>query len=336
MPATPLAVGLVGAGRMGTRHAENLAWHLPSVRLAAIADPGPGAAQRLAERLDCPKGVTSIAALLDDPEIAAVVIATPARTHADLVVAAAQAGKAIFCEKPMAVTLAEADRAIAAADRAGVPLQVGFNRRYDPGFLAGRTLIASGGIGTPQVMRSITRDPKLADPATIPPWTIFLETLIHDFDALRWLNPGAEAVQVYAMADALVRPDFRDRGLLDTALVMIRFDNGAIATAEASFQSNYGYDVRGEVLGSAGMTTMGEIRRTHMRAYGPLGVTAETVSYDQDLFHTAYLAELADFTDAVRTGRPPRVTGHDARAALAIALGAVESVTTGMPVGTVV
>ncbi|GAA5038011.1 Gfo/Idh/MocA family oxidoreductase [Streptomyces siamensis] len=328
----PLAVGLVGAGRMGAFHAETLAHRLPGVRLAAVADPAPGAARRLGDRLGCTTTYTEIAELLADPRIEAVVLATPARTHADLVVAAARAGKAVYCEKPMAVTLAEADRATAAAREAGVPLQVGFNRRYDKGFRAAHDRIVEGGIGTPQLLRSLTRDPKLADPALVPPWTIFLETLIHDFDTLRHLNPGAEAVEVFALADALVRPDFKEGGLLDTALVTIRFDNGALATAEASFQAVYGYDVRGEVFGSAGMLTMGDMRRTHLTGYGPRGVTAECVDYDQDLFHDAYVAEIADFTDCVRRGGTQAVTGEDARAALAIALAAIRSVSVRGPV----
>ncbi|MER6091961.1 Gfo/Idh/MocA family oxidoreductase [Streptomyces bluensis] len=328
----PLAVGLLGAGRMGSFHAETLAHRLPGVRLAALADPAPGAAQRLGDRLGCSTTYTEIGDLFADPRVDAVVIATPARTHAGLVEAAARAGKAVYCEKPMAVTLAEADRAIAAAREAGVVLQVGFNRRYDTGFRAAHDKIAAGVIGTPQLLRSLTRDPKLHDPAPIPPWTIFLETLIHDFDTLRFLNPGAEPVEVFAWADALVRPDFKDRGLLDTAVVTLRFDNGALATAEANFQAVYGYDVRGEVFGSAGMLTLGDIRRSHLTSYGADGVAADCVTYDQDLFHDAYVAELADFTDSVRTGRAPAVTGEDARAALSIALAAIQSVTTGGPV----
>jgi myo-inositol 2-dehydrogenase / D-chiro-inositol 1-dehydrogenase len=328
----PLAVGVIGVGRMGSFHAETLARRLPAARLAAVADPAPGAAQQLAEQLGCPQTFTDPGQLLADPAIDAVVIATPARTHADLVEAAARAGKAVYCEKPMARTLAEADRAIDAAHRAGVPLQIGFNRRYDAGFRAAHDKITAGAIGTPQLLRSLTRDPELADPAPIPPWTIFLETLIHDFDALRFLNPGAEPVEVFAVADALIRPDFKDRGLLDTAIVTVRFDNGALATAEASFQAVYGYDVRGEVLGSAGMLTMGDLRRTHLTGYGPDGITADCVTYDQDLFRDAYVAELADFTDCVRAGRLPTVTGEDARAALSIARAAIGSVTTGAPV----
>ena len=328
----PLSIGLVGAGRMGSFHAETLARRLPGVRLAAVADPAPGAARGLADRLDCATAYTEIADLFADPAVDAVVIATPARTHADLVEAAARAGKAVYCEKPMATTLADADRAIAAAAEAGVPLQVGFNRRYDAGFRTAHDKVAAGAIGTPQLLRSLTRDPKLADPAPVPPWTIFLETLIHDFDTLRYLNPGSEPVEVFAMADALVRPDFKDRGLLDTAIVTIRFDNGAMATAEANFQAVYGYDVRGEVFGSNGMLTMGDIRRTHLTAYGRDGITADSTDYDQDLFQDAYIAELADFADSVRAGRTPSVTGEDARAALTIALAAIQSVTAGGPV----
>jgi len=138
-----------------------------------------------------------------------------------------------------------------------VALQVGFNRRFATDFAAGRQLVVDGAVGTPQLMRSLTRDPGLADPAAVPPWTIFLQTLIHDFDTLLWLNPGAEPTSVYATADALVAPEFKDSGLLDTAVVVITFDNGAIAVAEASFSAAYGYDVRGEVFGSAGMVSMG-------------------------------------------------------------------------------
>ena len=327
----PVSVGLIGAGRMGSFHAETLARRLPRVRLAAVADPVPGAAQQLADRLGG-RALTDPDELLADPAVDAVVIVTPARTHAGLVEAAARAGKAVYCEKPMALTMADADRAIDAARQAGVPLQVGFNRRYDAGFRAAHDRITGGAIGTPQLLRSLTRDPKLADPARILPWTIFLETLIHDFDALRFLNPGAEPVEVFALADALVRPDFRDQGLLDTAIVTVRFDNGALATAEASFQAVYGYDVRGEVLGSGGMVTVGELRQTSLNVYGADGVTADCVRYDQDLFRDAYVAELADFTDCVRTGRAPAVTGQDARAALSIARAAIQSVSTGVPV----
>jgi myo-inositol 2-dehydrogenase / D-chiro-inositol 1-dehydrogenase len=211
-------------------------------------------------------------------------------------------------------------------------LQVGFNRRFDAGFRAAHDLVAAGRVGTPQLLRSLTRDPGIPDPGRVPPSTIFLETLIHDFDTLRYLNPGAEAVEVYAVADAVAYPDFKDQGLQDTAVVLVRFDNGAMATAEASFYAVYGYDIRGEVFGSAGMVTAGDLRRTTMAYHGAEGVVADTWRRNIDLFHDAYTAELAAFADGVRSGAPPEPGGRDARAALAIALAAIRSVETGRPV----
>jgi myo-inositol 2-dehydrogenase / D-chiro-inositol 1-dehydrogenase len=328
----PLGVALVGSGRMGAFHGETLAQRLPGVRLAAVADPAPQVAERLAATLGAERAYADPAEAFADPQVEAVVIAAPARFHADLVVAAAEAGKGVFCEKPMALTLADADRAIAATRAAGVVLQVGFNRRFAPDWAAARALLEDDRLGTPRLLRSVTRDPGGFDPARVPPNTIFNETLIHDFDTLRFLNPGAEAAQVYATADALVEPDWRDRGLLDTAVVVVRFDNGAVGVAEACFEAAYGYDVRGEVLGSGGMATMGDGRRTGMVFSAAGGRLVETVRSDQELLAGAYVAELAAFAAAVRDATPVPVGGEDARAALAIALAAAESVQTGRPV----
>jgi myo-inositol 2-dehydrogenase / D-chiro-inositol 1-dehydrogenase len=328
----PVGVALVGSGRMGSYHGETLAWRLPGARLAAVADPAPGAAERLAAALGAGAAYTDAADAFADPGVEAVVIAAPARFHADLIVAAAGAGKAVFCEKPAGVNLADLDRVIDAVRSAGVPLQVGFNRRFAPDWAAARALLDDGTLGKPRLLRSVTRDPGGFDPSRVAPGTIFNETLIHDFDALRFFNPGAEAVEVYAIADALVEPDWRDRGLLDTAVVTVRFDNGAVGVAEACFEAKYGYDVRGEVFGSGGMATMGDGRRTGMVFSGPAGRAVDTARGDQELLAGAYIAELAAFVDAVRGGIPAVVGGEDARAALAIALAAAESVRSGGPV----
>ena len=328
----PVRVALIGSGRMGSFHGETLARRLPGATLAAVADPAPGAAEKLAATLGASTFATDPAEVFADPDIDAVVIAAPARFHADLVVAAAAAGKGVFCEKPMAFTLADADRAINAARAAGVVLQVGFNRRYAPDWAAARALLDDGRLGTPRLLRSVTRAPGGFDPARVAPNTIFTETLIHDFDALRFLNPGATAVEVFATATALVEPEWKDRGLLDTAVVVVRFDNGAVGTAEACFEASYGYDVRGEVFGSGGMATMGGGRRTGMVFSGAAGELAETVHSDQELLSGAYTAELASFVAAVRTGGSADVNGEDARAALEIALAAVASVESGRPV----
>jgi myo-inositol 2-dehydrogenase / D-chiro-inositol 1-dehydrogenase len=329
--AEPIAIGLIGAGRIGTSHAGIIAQRVPGARLAAVADPRPEAAQALADRYGA-RTFTGPIELINDPEIPAVVIAASSEAHADLIVAAAAAGKAIFCEKPMSLNLADADRALAATEAAGIILQVGFNRRFDRGFAAAHEAVSSGAIGSVQLMRSLTRDPGLANPAAVPPWTIFLLTLIHDFDALLWLNPGADPVEVYATADALVAPDFKDAGLLDTAVVVITFDNGARAVAEANFSAAYGYDVRAEVFGSEGMVTAGGGARSSAQVFTSSGWSTDTVRSDTELMRDAYTCEFVEFAAAIRECRQPSVTGVDARRALAVALTCIESVQTHGPV----
>lgn len=328
---TPVRIGLIGAGRIGSSHAEIIAKRVPMAELVAVADPRPGVAAALAVPLGA-RGVTSPEALFGAEDIDAIVIAATSTAHAELIVGAAEAGKHVFSEKPAGMSLDEIDRGRAATSKAGVAFQVGFNRRFAADFRAARDAIVAGKIGTVQLMRSLTRDPGTgpANPGEIPPWTIFTQTLIHDFDTLNWLNPGARAIDVLATADALVRPDFRDRGLLDTAVVVIRYDNGAIATAEASFAAVYGYDVRGEVFGSGGMVTAGDGTSTSMRLFDAAGQSALTARGDTELMIDAYTAEFVEFADAVREGRAPSVTGDDAHAAFAIAQACIESWTSGL------
>lgn len=328
-PHSPVRLGVIGTGWMGVFHAESVARRLPDATLVAVADPAPGVAERVAAPLGAEVALTDPHELLARDDVDGVVIASPAFTHADLAIAAANAGKAVFVEKPMALTLDDADRVIAAAATAGVPLQVGFNRRFAADFAAARAVVSSGGIGSPQLLRSLTRDPGLANPAAVKPWTIFLETLIHDFDTLNWFNAGAHPVEVHAFADALVAPEFADGGLLDTAVVTIRYDNGAIATAEANFSAVYGYDVRGEVFGSAGMVTAGDVRATAMRHFAADGVHADTTRLNVDLFRDAYADELSAFVASIRGEQVDVPTGHDARAALSLALASIASVQRG-------
>lgn len=322
-------LALIGAGRIGSNHARLITNHVIGSELVAVVDPTPNA-ETLADELGA-VAFSNPDDVLTRDDIDAVLIATPARTHADLVVKAAAAGKHVFVEKPMAVTLKDADRAINAASEANTVLQVGFNRRFAAGFAAARARIDAGYIGTPQLLRSVTRDPGpfTADPNKIPQWTIFLETLIHDFDALCYLNPGATPVEVTAHADCLVVPEAAGTGFLDTAVVTVRFDNGAIGTAEASFSAAYGYDVRGEVFGSKGMMTAGDARATNMTFYGAEGIAAATSRADTDLLSDAYRAEFQAFVDSIRTNTPSKVPGEAARTALLIALGAIRSVETG-------
>jgi myo-inositol 2-dehydrogenase / D-chiro-inositol 1-dehydrogenase len=327
----PVRFALIGAGRIGTHHATALVRHVPDAELVVVADPFGDAAHRLAGPLGAESTVDIDAALADE-RVEAVAITSSSTSHAELVQRAAAAGKAVWCEKPMAMTLAEADAAIAACEKAAVPLQVGFNRRFSPDFAAAHEVVVAGGIGTPQLLRSLTRDPGLADPGAVPPWTIFTQTLIHDFDMLLWINAGSRPVAVHAFADALVAPSFKNAGLLDTAIVTIRFDNGAIATAEASFSAAYGYDVRGEFFGSAGMVTAGTPAQLSAQHWTAAGVAQRTSRHDTELMRDSYRAELDAFCRVVRTGEASPVTGADARAALEVALAAIASVERGTPV----
>ena len=323
-------VALIGAGLMGSFHAETLAWRVPGARLAAIVDANVEGARRLTGdlALDDLRVEASPEAVLADPGIQAVAIATPARFHAGLIVAAARAGKPAFCEKPLAHTLDEADRAIAAVEAAGTFLQIGFQRRFDRGWRRAYDLARDGTLGDIHLLRSITRDPAVPRPEGPLPWAVFLETMIHDFDVLRWLA-GAEAVDVSAMGGSLGWEDDPATGFLDTAVASVRFANGALGTADVSFQGAYGYDVRAEVFGSGGMVAVGDGRLDSATVYTAAGVSRAQASWFKDLFGDAYVAELAHFVECVRTGTPPAVSGADGRASLAMALAAIESVQSG-------
>jgi myo-inositol 2-dehydrogenase/D-chiro-inositol 1-dehydrogenase len=326
--STPVRIGLIGAGRIGASHASVIARRVPEATLVAVVDPRPGVAAEIAEPLGA-RGETSVEALLAADDIDAVVIAASSVAHSELIVAAAEAGKHVFSEKPAGMTLAEIDAARTATATAGVAFQVGFNRRFAREFAAAHDAIAAGRLGTVRQLRSLTRDPGRgpSDPDVVPPWTIFTQTLIHDFDTLNWLNPGARAIDVVATADSLTSPGHAS--LLDHATVVIRYDNGAIATAEASFAATYGYDVRGEVLGSEGMVTMGEGAQSSLRLHNADGRVAATSHSDTELLIDAYTGEFAEFAQAVAEGRVPSVTGDDAFAAFAIAQACIDSMTSG-------
>lgn len=330
MTTPPVRIALVGAGRIGASHAEVLARRVPEADLVTVVDPRPGAAAAIAEPLGA-RASTSVEETLADDGVDAVVVSASSTVHAQLVTAAAEAGKHVFCEKPAGMSLAEIDGARAAAAKAGVAFQVGFNRRFAAEFVEAHEAVTQGVVGDVRLLRSLTRDPGEgpADPAAVPLWTIFTQTLIHDFDTLNWLNPGARPVDVMATADALIHPEARSAGHLDSAVVVIRYDNGAIAVAEATFAAAYGYDVRGEVHGSRGMVTMGEGATSSLRVHDAAGRRARTARSDVELLIDAYTGELAEFCHAVQEGRAPSVGADDAFWAFAVAQASIESVHTG-------
>src|SRR5580658_170757 len=257
MSTKKLNVGILGAGRIGRVHAESLAFRLPETKIAAITDINNEAAQALAERCGIPRVAASAEEILGDKTIEAVLICTNTPTHAELIVKAAQAGKHIFCEKPIALELDKIDWALKAVKAAGVKLQVGFNRRFDSNFLRVRQAVASGEIGTPSLMHIISRDPAPPPMAFVrTSGGIFRDMMIHDFDMARYLL-GDEVEEVFAAGGVFVDPGFRDADDFDTAVVMLRFKNGAIGTIDNSRKATFGYDQRVEILGSKGKIESG-------------------------------------------------------------------------------
>ena len=270
--------------------------------------------------------------LLEDKAVDAVLIAAPSNTHAALIQEAAAAGKQIFCEKPIAITLAEADAAVAAVTRAGVRLQIGFQRRFDPAYERAHAAIRAGELGRLYFLRSTTRDPEpppeeylRASPS------IFTDTAIHDVDMLRWLA-GDEVIEVHAMGAALIRESHAERGLTDTAVLSLRFKNGTLGVIDNCWQAAYGYDVRTEVLGAAGAVEVGHATDSGLLRLDKRGVTADYPYWFLDRFGAAYEREVADFVRCVATGEAVRATGHDGRQALAVVLAAARSAEEGRPV----
>ncbi len=328
-----LTLGLIGAGRIGRVHAQNLAYHLPQARLAAVADVFAQSAQQVAAEYGLPASYDDPRRILDDPAIDAVVICTSTDTHAGLIEAAAQAGKHIFCEKPIALDLAAIDRALEAVKDAGVKLQIGFNRRFDPNFQRVRQAVATGEIGQPHLLRITSRDPAPPPIGYIKvSGGIFLDMTIHDFDMARFLM-GSEIVEVYAAGAVLVDPAIGEAGDVDTALITLRFANGALGAIDNSRKAVYGYDQRVEAFGSAGMIAAGNETPHHAALSDAQGVhSALPLYFFLERYTAAYIAEMRAFITSVIEDKTPPVTGADGRIPVVIGYAAWKSVREGRPV----
>jgi myo-inositol 2-dehydrogenase/D-chiro-inositol 1-dehydrogenase len=323
---TKLPIGIIGAGRIGKVHAETLAFRLPESQIVAITDVNQEAAKSLAARCAIPEVADSSEAILANSKIEAVLICSSTNTHADLIVQAAQAGKHIFCEKPIAFSLPEIDRALNAVRAAGVQLQIGFNRRFDSNFARVRQAVVSGEIGTPRLMHIISRDP------APPPLEyvrvsggMFMDMTIHDFDMARFLI-GDEVEEIYTAGGVTVDPKIGEAGDLDTAMITMRFRNGVIATIDNCRQAAYGYDQRVEILGSAGKIATENCYPNQAEIS-----TGKTVHRDlplnffMDRYTESFANELRAFVMAVIEKRPTPVTGIDGRIPVVMALAARQS-----------
>jgi myo-inositol 2-dehydrogenase/D-chiro-inositol 1-dehydrogenase len=321
-----LHVGIIGAGRIGKVHAETLAFRMPEARILAIADVNREAAQAVAARCGIPTVTESSAGVLANPEIEAVLICSSTNTHADLIVQAALAGKHIFCEKPIAHSLAQIDRALAAVEEAGVKLQIGFNRRFDANFARVRQAVVSGEIGSPRMMHIISRDPAPPPLAYIRvSGGMFLDMTIHDFDMARFLI-GDEVEEIYTAGGVMVDPEIGEAGDLDTALIVLRFRNGVIGTIDNSRQAAYGYDQRVEILGSQGkIATENCYPNQAMVSTGTMVRKDLPLNFFMDRYTESFAAELRSFAAAVRENRPTAVTGIDGRIPVVMGLAARKS-----------
>ncbi len=329
--ATTLRIGVVGVGRIGRMHADLLARQVLGAEVAFVHDAHEDTARVVAGALGV-VAATDIDELLGDA-VDAIAICTSTDTHADLIVAAARAGKAIFCEKPVSLHLAEVDRALAAVDEANVPFQIGFNRRFDPAHAAVAAAVADGTVGEPHLVRITSRDP--APPPMDYVRTsggIFLDMTIHDFDMARFVT-GSEVVEVYARGAVRVDPAFAEAGDVDTAVVTLAHENGCLTTIDNSRQALYGYDQRVEVFGSAGMASSeNPLAHTALVRTGA-GSRAATLPYFYlERYVPSYLREWEAFVTAVSQGDPTPVGTVDARAPLVIGLAAGRSLREGRPV----
>jgi scyllo-inositol 2-dehydrogenase (NAD+) len=322
-----LGVGVLGVGEMGRRHAENLRRLVPQAQLVAVADVAVERARRTAEELEIENSYGSLEAMLECKGLDAVVIATPDRFHTSAVKAAAAAGKDILCEKPIALTLSDAHELLGAVSKAGVRLQVGFMRRYDPAYSSAMKRIEGGEIGVPVVFKSIGRDkdgPPLSAYQPNLNGMLFYANTIHDFDLARWLMQD-EVSEVHAYATVAIRPELAQFGDVFAGVVNLKFDAGAIGNIESHSQAVYGYDVRTEIVGSKGSILVGSLYHTPATFLTTRGSTQLLADHFLTTFADAYVAEIQDFVEAMLKDRQPRVSGEDGLKALAIAVAAESS-----------
>ena len=329
-----ITIGIIRAGRIGKIHAENIAYFMPNAKLVAIADLNmTPAIESWARNLGVAKVLKDPAALIADKDIDAVLICSSTDTHADFVVKAAQAGKHIFCEKPVDLTVAKVRAALEAVKKANVKLQVGFNRRFDHNFKRVRELVESGAVGAPQIVKITSRDPA-PPPASYVAVSggIFLDMMIHDFDMARY-QAGSDVVEVYATGAVLVDKAIGEAGDVDTALVSLRFANGALGVIDNSRKAVYGYDQRVEVFGSKGSASADNDTPSTVRLSTESGVVGDKPLYFfLERYKEAFISEMRAFLEAVAEGRPCPVTGEDGLQDLLVGLAATRSLAEGRPV----
>ncbi len=323
---TQINIGIIGAGRIGRLHAETLKFRVPQANLVAVADPMADAAASCAKQLDIGAHHKDHHVILDDPEIDAIFICSSTDTHAAIIQQAAEAGKHIFCEKPIDLDPKRIDSALTAVQRAGVKLQVGFNRRFDPNFKRARDLVAEGRIGTPEIVRITSRDP---EPPPIDyvkvSGGLFLDMAIHDFDMCRFLL-NEEVKCIFASGACLVDPAIGQAGDIDTAITTLTYQSGALCTIDNSRRSVSGYDQRIEIFGSEGCIVVGNPSRNTAVCYSNQHISKDLpYFFFLDRYHDSYVAEAQDFITCLFENREPSVGGLDGKLSVLMGLDALRS-----------
>lgn len=324
-------IGIVGAGRIGKLHAEQIKAHLPQFELMAIADPNIDV--HWAQNLSIANVSRQVEEVLFHPDLDAVLIASPSTLHLEHIRAASEAGKAIFCEKPIGLDEDEILATLDLVNKQRIFLQLGFNRRFDPSFSLLQKRVQSGEIGVPHLIKITSRDPACPSKEyCATSGGIFLDMSIHDFDMARFLT-RSEVVEVFAMGSVLINPDFKELQDVDTAIVQLRFANGALGVIDNSRQAVYGYDQRVEVFGSDGMLLAANQTDHSVSHFSKSSTASGNPKYFfLQRYQQAYVEELRAFYDAWANNKPSPVSGDDALQALRIAKAAHYSLQNNKPV----
>ena len=324
-----LGFGVLGAGRIGALHARHLAGAVDGAHLVAVMDALQGAAARAA--FNNAYATDDAEEIFGDPNIQAVLIASPTPQHAEQIVAAAAAGKAIFCEKPVALDGRESARALSAVENAGVPFQIGFNRRFDPAYAELARAVHAGELGRVEMFRSQSSDPAPSPEAYIAAsGGFYRDSVIHDLDMARFV--AGSITRVSALGRVLVEPLYEKYGDVDTSIVTLEFESGAIGVLQNTRRTVYGYDLRAEVHGALGKLVAEDERATKLWRYTKAGVQGDFYYFFLERFRDAYRLELQAFVDAVRAERAPSPNAEDATEALRAADAATQSLKEGRPV----
>ena len=323
MAAGTIGVAFLGVGRMGETHLRNLVG-LSGLRVVAVADPNQEAAERGKAISSAEVALTDIEKAITHPGVDAVVIVTPTETHARLIELAVNAGKAVFSEKPIALDLSETTRVVRLAQERGASVQIGFMRRFDPGYAGAKARIEAGELGKLETFRALSRD-------TYPPSLnflkssggLFLDMAVHDLDLARFLVGEVEEVQAWGAV--LIDDRFSQAGDVDTAMTLLRFENGVLGITETSRRSNWGYDIRTEVAGAIGKVIVEAPQKTPLLFAREFSSTFDHFENFPDRFEKAYQLQLQSFFKDLQEGKRPSPGPEDALETLRLAIAVTTS-----------